>query len=101
MPAPALADDDERMLLALLDASPDPDEEVRFDFRAFEGMLSRGKALTDKQRNYLRDVFERIVGTPQYENLWSAGKVPRGESFATPVPEVLLKPLPKKPPGRK
>ena len=68
---------------------------------AFSEMLERWKPLTDKQRQWVKNIHERLNLGVHYENLWSAGKVPRGESMATPVPEVLLRPLPKKPPQRK
>lgn len=68
---------------------------------AFQSMLDRWRILTDKQRSYLKGVYERVIGEPQYENAFSAGKVPLGTSMRTPVPEVLLRPLPKKPPPRR
>lgn len=63
--------------------------------------MSAGRELTDKQILWVRGVHEKVFDAPTYENLWSAGKVPRGEKLATPVPEVLKKPLPLKPPPRK
>lgn len=68
---------------------------------AFRDMRRRDRPLSDKQRAWLRSVHERVLGTPNYENAWGAGKVPRGEALATPVPEVLKAPLPKRPPPRR
>ena len=67
---------------------------------AFTDMLDRWRPLSAKQREYVRGVRSRILDEPEYENAWSAGKVPHGKTLATPVPEVLLRPLPKRPPGR-
>jgi len=67
---------------------------------AFESMLARDRALSDKQRAWVKDVHERLDLGTHYENLWSSGKVPRG-TISTPVPEVLKRPLPMKPPGRR
>jgi hypothetical protein len=51
------------------------------------------RQLSGKQREWLRGVYDRFV--PQYENLVSSGKVPRGREVETPA---VLKVLPKKPP---
>jgi hypothetical protein len=69
--------------------------------KAFKSMLDNWRPLTEPQRSWVEGVAEKVLGEITYENLWSAGKVPRGEHLATPVPEVLLRPLPKKPPGRR
>jgi hypothetical protein len=53
----------------------------------------RKETLSDKQRTWA----ESIAGTETYENLWSAGKVPRGREV--PTPAVLLH-RPLRPPGR-
>jgi hypothetical protein len=58
------------------------------------------RSLSDKQIAFVRSVYEKLFDAPQYDNAWSAGKVPRGEALATPVPEVLKTPLPLRPPGR-
>lgn len=52
--------------------------------------------LSAKQRQFAMTV----LGEPDYENLVSSGKAPRGREVETPD---VLKPhnLPKKPPGRK
>lgn len=68
---------------------------------AFRDMLARGFDLTERQRSWVRGVYERVFDEPVAQNLWSSGQVPRGEALATPVPEVLKKPLPMRPPGRK
>ena len=68
--------------------------------RAFEDMLKHGRSLSASQQSYIRGVHERLGLGVHYANEWSAGTIPRGTSLATPVPEVLLKPLPKRPPGR-
>ena len=54
--------------------------------------------LSLKQEGYVKDVYERVIGAPQYENLISSGKAPRGRDV--PTPAVLLN-LPLKPPGRR
>jgi len=68
--------------------------------KAFQSMLDNWRPLTDRQLTWVESIAEKVLGQVSYENLWSNGKVPRGEQLATPVPEVLLRPLPKKPPGR-
>ena len=102
---PPLFPDDRRMLEELLatvrDMGADSFErraDQWFDPSPFRDMLARDRSLTDKQRSWLRSVYEKVVGTPQYENMISSGKAPRGREV--PTPKVLLN-LPKKPPGRK
>lgn len=68
---------------------------------AFQDMLDRWRVLTDRQRVYVKGVYEKVIGDPQYLNEFSAGKIPLGTSMATPVPKVLQQPLPMKPPQRK
>jgi hypothetical protein len=53
--------------------------------------------LSEKQRGWLLGAHEKLFAAPQYENLVSSGRVPRGREV--PTPAVLLN-LPKKPPGR-
>ena len=53
--------------------------------------------LTEKQRGYVRGVYEKVMQTPIYENLISSGKAPRGKEV--PTPAILLN-LPKHPPRR-
>ena len=56
---------------------------------------------SDKQKAYIRETHEKVFDEPHYENLASSGKLALGEALRTPVPDVLKKPLPKKPPGRR
>jgi hypothetical protein len=93
-----LSDEDRKMLQELLAEAADPDTEERFRIGPFQDMLSRGLALSDKQRNWLRVTHERVTGTPNYVNAFSAGRVPRGREV--PTPEVL-KHRPLKPPSRR
>lgn len=86
-------------------------EKHDIDYReraGFQGMLNylathKNKELTPRQREWLQEVEEKLgCDTPPEEYMFSSGKVPR-ESYHDPhpVPDVLLKPLPMKPPGRK
>lgn len=68
--------------------------------RAFEDMRTKlvageQETLKFKQRQWAETLLEEHQ--PEYENLWSAGKVPPGKPV--PTPEVL-KHLPMRPPGR-
>lgn len=76
------------------------DENEAKHLAAFESMYALYRPLSSKQKSYLKGIFERLFDEPLYENAFSAGKIPLGEALKTPVPEVLLKPLPMKPPGR-
>jgi hypothetical protein len=62
-------------------------------------MLDKYRPLTPRQRGYLKDVAARLEIDTEEPLL--ASQVPRGEALRTLVPEVLLRPLPLKPPGRK
>jgi hypothetical protein len=65
---------------------------------AFGGMLEsldRYHQITDKQREIVASVYDRFH--PEYGNLVSSGKVPRGREVETPK---VLQNLPKRPPGR-
>jgi hypothetical protein len=62
---------------------------------------NRFEELTDKQRAWVHGVCEKLFDEPTYSNDWSSGKVPRGDALKTPTPEVLKRPLPLKPPGRR
>ena len=65
-------------------------------------MWERYRSLTPKQSAWVKAISERLeLADPTYRNDWSEGRVPRGEQMATPVPDVLRKPLVLKPPGRK
>jgi hypothetical protein len=75
--------------------------ELRADERdAFEDMadaLARAEraTLSEKQRAWALAVRARFV--PDYENLVSSGKAPRGREVPTPA---VLQRLPLRPPGR-
>jgi hypothetical protein len=98
-------EEDLKMLRDILAASPNEEEELRFNARVFREWLEslearKMYALSTKQRAWLRDSFEKVIGTPQYENLVSRGLVPRGREV--PLPPVLdPRYLPKKPPPRR
>jgi hypothetical protein len=70
---------------------------MRFDLTAYAGLSSaRGPGfhqLTDKQRDWVETVHQRLVTT--YENLVSRGLIPRGREVPTPA---ILQNLPKRPP---
>jgi hypothetical protein len=70
--------------------------------KAFSEMLEnldRFHQLTDKQRQWVMGVHERVIGTPQYLNMWSSGTIPRGKEV--PEPKALqykpLRPPPRRP----
>lgn len=92
-----------RELVAELDRlDTEADENLAKHQKAFKDMLLRMETgrllkLTDVQRGYLKDVHERLVGEPTYENLVSRGLVKEGKPVEKP--EVLKK-LPLKPPGK-
>jgi hypothetical protein len=67
-------------------------------FMSIRAWARRGRDLSDKQRAWIRSVYEKLFDTPMYENLVSAGKVSLEGYGKTPTPEVLKK-LPMKPPG--
>ena len=98
-----IADADAKLLRLALDWAQDHDDELDENQEkwrdAFQSMWDKWEPLTERQRSYLKGVTGRL--DPTYINAWSAGKIPRGKALATPVPAVLLAPLPKKPPGRK
>lgn len=54
--------------------------------------------LSDRQRAWVKDVYEKVFDDPQYENLVSRGLVPRGKEVETPA---VLRNLPLRPPGRR
>jgi hypothetical protein len=79
------------------------DENMEKHAKAFRDMLyrmetGRLQTLTDTARNYLKDLHERLVGEPEYENLFSRGLVPKGKAVEKPA---VLQKLPLKPPGKK
>ena len=78
-------------------------EERHIPVKAFADMAlqaGQGRALTERQISWIESMHEKLELGVHYTNAWSSGKVPRGEELATPIPEVLLRPLPKRPPGR-
>lgn len=91
------------MLVAIVrwcDEHPDEVDVKRVNEKAFRDMASKDRGLSASQEAWVRGVYERLFDTPVYENLFSSGKVPVGV-IKTAVPEVLRKPLPMKPPGRR
>lgn len=91
----SLRDEDIKLLkrvIALL-------EEQGKDAEHFSNMLAaleegRFGNLTTKQRKWAKDTLDE----PEYENLVSTGKAPRGREVPTPA---VLQHRPLKPPGRK
>ena len=69
----------------------------------FENMLDdldaeKWPTLTERQRAWVKGVHAKLFGeVPEYLNLVSSGRVPRGRDV--PTPEVLTR-RPLKPPGR-
>lgn len=97
-----LTTDDARLLRATIAALRDLgdlDDNQSRHLAAFEQMLDRYRPLSDNQRQYVRDVAQRLE--VDWEAPLLAKDVPVGEMFRTPVPDVLRKPLPLRPPGRK
>ena len=106
MISPSRQADAAKMLRECLSWAEEHEDEAehRMNLGAFESMrktVNADRPLSDKQIAWVQSVYEKLFDAPQYENLFSSGKVPLGEKLATPVPEVLLRPLPKKPPGRR
>jgi hypothetical protein len=98
--------EDIRMLRAILSEYESLDEDDRLYRTAcgaasrVESMLARLQGnpdllLTEKQRSYVHDIYEKLFDAPIYANLVSAGKVPLGNPVETPA---VLKNLPLKPP---
>jgi hypothetical protein len=73
-------------------------EGARFSPRPFQDMLTKGRPLTPKQKLWAKRIIATLTDTPQYENAWSSGSVPRGREVETPE---VLQHLPKSPPGRR
>ncbi len=76
-------------------------EELSDDRRAiFEDMrdwVHKGWSLTDKQRQFAElAVGRRDAMDEEYENAWSAGKVPKGRDV-----ELMVRDKPLKPPQRR
>lgn len=88
---------DRTMLIELVRHAEARDrDEAGFDVEAFRGMLARDRALSDKQRAWLIEVYERVYRSPHYENLVSGGKAPLGR----PV-ELMVRDKPLRPPPRR
>ncbi|HXB28102.1 MAG TPA: hypothetical protein VNV25_25455 [Gemmatimonadaceae bacterium] len=97
-----LSQDDARLLRATVAALRDLgdlDENQERHLAAFDGMLDKYRPLTPRQRDYVKGVAQRLEVDVEAPLL--AKDVPVGEKLRTPVPAVLLMPLPKRPPGRK
>lgn len=62
--------------------------------RTAQGFIWLQHALTVKQRDWVQRTVNDHV--PQYENLYSSGKIPRGREVT-----VNTGPLPKRPPSRR
>jgi hypothetical protein len=91
-----------RRCLALADENEEA--EARFNVGAFRDILGRIESgrlrnLSASQRLWICDVHEKLFDEPTYQNLFSAGKVPRGLR-EVPTPAVLQN-RPLKPPGRR
>jgi hypothetical protein len=95
-------EDDLSHLAAVLD---DHDHELQTgEAEAFASMRERlyadeKSALSPKQREWLRKVYERVTGGG-YENLVSTGRVKLGKAVETPAC-LRRENLPMKPPGRR
>jgi hypothetical protein len=83
---------------------PDANDAYRFQpqtRKAFRDMLSKLEnglpELSQRQREWVRGIFDRVFDDPQYENLFSKGNLCIGKPVETPE---VLKHLPKFPPGR-
>jgi hypothetical protein len=87
-------------ILAWCADHPDEVEARAIPETAFRDM-SRSFSLSEKQVAWVKGIYEKLFDVPTYLNEFSAGRVPLGTKLATPVPEVLKKPLPLKPPGRR
>lgn len=91
-----------RACIARIDEQPEdadkPDWYEPFSSMVDDLTASKWPSLTERQRAWVRGVHGRLFDEPQYENLWSSGKVPRGNYGKTPTPEVLQR-RPLKPPG--
>jgi hypothetical protein len=99
----AKLDEDDRDRLAKLVARRNEleeadDEKAVYIPAAFVDMLARDRALSFKQRAWVRAVYEKTFDEPMYENLASSGTLCRGREVETPA---VLRHLPKKPPQRR
>ena len=92
------------VILAWCDTHEDEVEARAIPEGPFRDMLSKvseGFPLSEKQVSWVKDTYEKLFDEPAYVNAFSAGTVPLGTALRTPIPEVLKKPLPLKPPRRK
>jgi len=88
-------------ILAWCETHEDEVETRQIPEGPFRDMLDKGLPLSERQVAWVKGIYEKVFDVPLYENAFSAGKVPIGEALRTPVPEVLKKPLPLRPPGRR
>ena len=107
----AARDADLKLLKSILDLAADEDFDLyhpiapHATLQAFRQMrrelhLERYEELTAKQRRWAAGIWARLNGEeapPEYENLISSGKAPRGKEVPTPA---ILQNLPKKPPRK-
>lgn len=99
----ALVPEDRDLLKRVLDWAraheDDLDDNAAKWYAAFTEWWDKYRPLSERQRAWLKAIADRLELEPTYLNLYSSGKVPRGEKLATEVPAVLRAPLPKRPPG--
>lgn len=90
----------DRAILKQALEKPDLSDENR---ESFEDMLEKlnaaDKELSPKQRSWVKTILGDAA-EPEYENLFSSGKVPLGNPVET-IPALRRENLPLKPPGRK
>jgi len=86
-------------LLAAVLERDDLSDAARAAFEDMQHKLDRWP-LTKKQRQWIEAALrgEKFEPEPEYENLVSSGRVPRGREVPTPA---ILQNLPKKPPPRR
>ena len=91
-----LTREDRALLERAIAAASEAERDAAAD--AFRRMLGGRRALTPKQRAWAEGIAEGrfVEPEPQYENLVSSGRVPRGREVETPA---VLRDLPKRPPG--
>ena len=94
-----LSSADREMLKLVLDFAREHDGDEAWR-EVFVEWWEAYRPLSERQRAWLKGVADKLELQVEYLNEFSAGKVPRGEALATPVPDVLRKEnLPKRPPG--
>lgn len=92
---PTRAQEDVELLRTVLANRLEDEQHEAFSSMLEELVEGRRERLSGKQRSWVRDVLEEHI--PQYENLVSSGKVPRGREVETPP---ALRNLPKRPPSK-